>query len=70
MLLGDKGGSEFLLESEKLGERYLGLLPVIGSGIVTGAVSDRIQVCTELGLPLDKYVGGDGDGDGENGGES
>lgn len=70
MLLRDKGGSEFLLGSEKLGERYLEPLLPIGLGMLTGAVSGRIRVCIGLKLPPDKYVGGDGDGDAENGGES
>lgn len=67
-LRGDKGGKEFLLGSEKLGERFLEPFPIIGCGIVTGAVSGRIRVC--IRLPPCKYVGGDGDGEGENGGES
>jgi hypothetical protein len=51
VLLGDKGGRECLLESEKLGERYLELLPPdIGSGIETGAVSEISRART--GLPL------------------
>jgi hypothetical protein len=51
VLLGDKGGRECLLESEKLGERYLELLPPdIGSGIETGAVSEVSRART--GLPL------------------
>lgn len=70
MLLGENGGREFLLGSEKLGDGYLGLLLPIGRGILTGAVPERIRVCIGFKFPLDKYVGGDGDGDGENGGES
>jgi hypothetical protein len=50
VLLGDKGGRECLLESEKLGERYLELLPDIGSGIVTGAVSEVTRASTGLVL--------------------
>jgi hypothetical protein len=68
LLLGDKGGRELLFGSKELGERCLELLPVIESGILTGAVSGCTRVC--IGLPLAKYDGEDGDGDGENGGES
>lgn len=68
VLLGDKGGREFRLGSEKLGERFLELLPITEWGIVTGAVSEHMRVF--IGLPPQKYVGGDGDGEGENGGES
>lgn len=72
LLLGDKGGREPLLGSEEEGERYLKLLLVIGSGMLTGAVSERTRVC--IGLAPEMYDGedgdGDGDGDGENGGES
>ena len=64
MLLGDKGGSECLFGSDKLGERYLGLLLIIKRGILIGAVSECIRVFK--GLPPERYVGGEG----ENGGES
>lgn len=68
MLLGDGGGRECLLGSDEFGERYLEALPTNGSGIVTGAVSEENR--EYVGLLLEKYVGGDGEGDGENGGES
>lgn len=40
-LLGDGGGRKCLFGSDELGVRYLAPLPPIGSGILTGAVSER-----------------------------
>lgn len=66
MLLGEKGGSGFLLGSEKLDETYL--LNVAEEGMVTGAVPGLTLICGLL-LP-EMYLGVEGEPDGEKGGES
>lgn len=63
MLLGEKGGSGFLLGSEKLDDTYL--LNVAEEGMVTGAVPGLTLI---LGLLLP--LGVEGEPDGEKGGES
>ncbi|KAH0448711.1 hypothetical protein IEQ34_022511 [Dendrobium chrysotoxum] len=63
---GDGGGSKFLVGSEKLGVRYKWFFPAIDCGMLTGGVSDR----NLTGKALAAWVGGDGVGDAENGGES
>lgn len=67
VLLGDRGGRELLLGSDRFGEWYL-LLFGRGRGILTGAVSGIQRFCTRY--KLDKYLGVEGEIDGENGGES
>lgn len=62
VLLGEKGGSGFLLGSEKFDETYL--LNVAEEGIVTGAVPGlTLTILGLLLLPL-------GEPEGEKGGES